>query len=100
MSNVVLETNANSTTGASVRTGALNKTIQAFMDATVSAAAVVEVLGSNDGTHFHVLGTITLSGANDVDGLVNNDAWKFIQCRTTATAVVGTVTVLLNTERT
>lgn len=73
--------------------GVRGKVFQAAMDATVSAAAVVEIIGSVDKTSFTVLGTMTLSGASDVKSLVNNDAWPFIAARTTAAAVTGEVTV-------
>ncbi len=97
--NEILKTNAAATDGLSVNCGTRGKTVSAFMDATGGAAAVVEVLASNDNLHFHVIGTITLSGASDAGGYANDESWKYLSARTTAAAVTGTVTAIYNTER-
>jgi|GEM_PF-5295132 len=89
----LLSTNLANTAGIDWVPGVSRKTIQAYMDATGSAAAVVEIIGSNDGAHYHVISTLTLSGANDVEGVSITESWPYIAARTTAAALTGTVTV-------
>jgi len=65
------------------------KTYQASVDGTGAVTASVNIEGSNDGTHFDVIGTISISGTtNASDSFTSEDQYMFV--RANPTAISGT----------
>lgn len=65
------------------------KTYQAVVTGTGSVSGTVEIEGSNDGTNFDVIGTLTLSGTGSgSDSFTSLDCYKFV--RADLTAISGT----------
>ena len=102
---MILETfsRATSLVSAATATGAgsaagiktVNRTYQAFLSTSTTPAATVNVEASNDGTHWVVLGTITLSGSAATDGFASYGAWLYDRGNVTAiSGAVATVTLL------
>ena len=66
-----------------------NVTFQASIDGTGSVSATIEIQGSNDGAHWILLATITLSGTDtDTDGFPSSASWAMH--RAELTAIAGT----------
>lgn len=75
--------------GAGVRVPPVAKReFQAYLANTTTPTATVVVEGSMDDVHWVVLTTITLSGADDTDGVTGDNAWIFL--RGNVTAISGT----------
>lgn len=71
-----------------------NATFQATNSASSTGATVVDIEVSNDNAGWIVLGTITLSGANDTYGIASSASWKHARANVT-TWTDGTVTVTM-----
>lgn len=91
--------NAATATGA----GALNsistpiRSYQAFLSTSTTPAATVDVEVSNDGTHWLLAGTITLSGSADSEGFITESAAPWLYDRGNVTSISGasaTVTLI------
>jgi len=54
-------------------------TFQATLSDTVTPAATVDIEVSNDKSQWIVMGTISLSGANDTDGFASAAPWKHVR---------------------
>jgi hypothetical protein len=66
-----------------------SKTFQAVVEGSGAVTAEVDIEASNDGEHWLVLGTISLSGTgSDTDGFASSAAWAYH--RANLTAVTGT----------
>lgn len=74
-------------------TGLSGRTFQATLGPDGTAAATVDIEVSNDGIAWIPMGTITLSGANDTDGFVSNEAWVWVRADLTALGAGAAVTV-------
>jgi hypothetical protein len=64
------------------------QSFQGSLSNTTTPSATVTVEVSNDGALWTTLGTLSLSGAQDTDGLTSNAAW--VSVRGTVSGITGT----------
>ena len=74
------------------------RTYQAYGQTTAgSGSATIKVQGSNDGTNFVDLGTITLTltTSTSTDGFVSNANWRYVRGNVTALSGTGAAVTLM-----
>lgn len=76
--------------GAAALIASFNRTFQATVSGTGAVSATVVIEGSNDGTNFLTLGTITLTGTTSAsDGFASTAPWQYVRARLTAISGTG-----------
>lgn len=81
--------------GAAFLVGEKASVVQAFLSTTTTPTATVEITGSLNGTHWVVLGTITLSGSADTDGFAVSAPWIWLRGNVTAISGISAAVTLL-----
>ena len=70
-------------------------TFQAFLSNTTTPTALVNIEVSNNDVAWEILGTLTLSGANDSDGLSADAPWAFVRANVTSISGTSAAVTLL-----
>lgn len=78
------------------KNGSVDTTYQATLSNTTTPTATVLIEVSNDNKQWILMGTITLSGAEDTDGFAATASWKHSRARVSAiSGTDATVTVTM-----